>query len=330
VIARSIAAPFATLDPPSVLAAAESVGIVPSGRLFALNSYENRVYQLAAETGELWVLKFYRAARWTDAQIREEHAFALELAARDLPVAPPIVRDGASLFAHDGHRFALFPYVAGRAPELDSNAALELLGRTLARMHTVGAAQVFRARPRLSIARFGSDARQTVLASGFLPSALESRYAEVSEQLIERVRDEFAACDPVAMIRIHGDCHPGNILWHQSGPLFVDFDDCVSGPRIQDLWMFLSGSAADQQSAWMHLMAGYESFGNIDAIELRLVEPLRALRMLHYAAWLAGRWSDPAFPRAFPWFSEPRFWERHLNDLLEQQAVIDQPPLLAG
>ncbi len=326
---RANVTPFSGLDPATVLAAAESIGFEPSGKLFALNSYENRVYQIATDDGAVWVFKFYREGRWSDAQILEEHRFTRELAERDLPVAAPIERDGDTLFRFAGLRFAAFPYLVGRAPEIDSPPALELLGRTLARMHAVGAAERFRTRPAISVARLGDDARRTVLSGGLLPESLLERYAEVSEQIIERVATEFDAVGPVAQLRIHGDCHAGNILWCNNGPVFVDFDDCVSGPRIQDLWMFLSGGPADQQSSWMHLMAGYEMFGAVDTLELRLVEPLRALRIVHYAAWLTARWDDPAFPRAFPWFNEPRFWERHLNDLLEQFAAIDEPPLLS-
>jgi len=321
--------PFETLDPAAVMAAAEFIGIEPSGRLLALNSYENRVYQVADESGELWVFKFYRPGRWTDEAILEEHRYTLELAEHELPVARPLLRAGVSLFHLAGQRFAAFEFLAGRAPELDRPDSLELLGRTLARVHAVGAVSRFQYRPALSLQRLGVEARTAVLASGFVPPALEERYADISSQLIARVQDEFDAVGPVSQLRIHGDCHPGNILWRETGPLFVDFDDCVTGPRVQDLWMFLAGGPGEQQSGWAHLMRGYESFGSVDSLELRLVEPLRSLRILHYAAWLAVRWIDPAFPRAFPWFNEPRFWERHLQDLMEQLANIDEPPLLA-
>jgi Ser/Thr protein kinase RdoA (MazF antagonist) len=328
-VTQRAATPFAGLDPGRVLAAAESIGLEPNGRLFALNSYENRVYQLGVEDGALWVLKFYRDARWSDAQILEEHSFTAELAAAELPVVAPLQRDGQTLFSHAGMRFAAFAYRAGRAPEIESPAALELLGRTLARVHAIGARVGFRARPRLDVERLGVKARAAVLMSGLVSEAMRARYAEVSERLVDRVQQEFAAVGSLASLRIHGDCHAGNILWCDNGPLFVDFDDCMTGPRIQDLWMFLAGGPDEQQGIWMHLMNGYESFGDIDPVELRLVEPLRALRMVNYAAWLAERWADPAFPRAFPWFNEPRFWERHVNDLLEQSAAIDQPPILA-
>ncbi len=311
------------------MAAADAIGIAASGRLLALNSYENRVYQVADEAGVLWVFKFYRPNRWSDAAILEEHRYTLELAAHELPVARPLQRDGSTLFHLAGQRYAAFEYLAGRAPELDRPDALELLGRTLARVHAVGRVARFEHRPVLSLQRLGSDAREQVLASGFVPAALQDRYADISAQLLDRVADEFDAVGPVSQLRIHGDCHPGNILWRATGPLFVDFDDCMTGPAVQDLWMFLAGGPAEQQSGWMHLMRGYESFGEVDALELRLVEPLRSLRILHYAGWLAARWDDPAFPRAFPWFSEPRYWERHLQDLMEQLSNIDEPPLLA-
>ena len=325
----SAPAPFDALDPGAVFDAAESIGLEPSGRLFALNSYENRVYQLGDEQGALWVLKFYRPARWSDAQIAEEHSFTFELAAAELPVAAPLRRDGESLFVHRRLRFAAFPYLAGRAPELDDRATLSLLGRTLARIHSVGATARFAHRPVLTIERLGEGARKLVNDSGFVPEALAGQYALVSEQVIGRVRQAFDAFGPLPRVRIHGDCHAGNILWRENGPLFVDLDDCMSGPRIQDLWMFLSGDAASQQSSWTALMEGYELFGEIDYAELTLVESLRSLRMLHHAGWIAHRWHDPAFPRAFPWFADARFWERHISDLLEQLAAMDDPPILS-
>lgn len=326
---HSAPAPFDALDPDAVFAAAESIGLDPSGRLFALNSYENRVYQLGDEQGGLWVLKFYRPERWSDAAIDEEHAFTFDLAEADLPVAAPLQRDGRSLFVHRGQRFAAFPYLAGRAPELDDPATLALLGRTLARIHAVGARQSFAHRPVLSVARLGDGARTQVLASGFVPEALRGQYARVSEQVIGRVRQNVDNFGPLPRLRIHGDCHAGNILWRDNGPLFVDLDDCMSGPRIQDLWMFLAGDAASQQASWAALMEGYEVFGEFDFAELTLVESLRSLRILQHAAWIANRWSDPAFPRAFPWFGEARFWERHICDLFEQLAAMDDPPILS-
>ena len=313
----------------AVSEAAESIGLAPSGRLFALNSYENRVYQLGDDDGALWVLKFYRPARWSDAQIEEEHSFTFELAGAELPVAAPIERDGTSLFEHDGLRFAAFPYIPGRAPELDQPATLTLLGRTLARMHAIGARRPFDHRPALDLERLGVRARAAVRASGFVPESLVAQYALVSEQIIGRVRQCFENFGSLPRVRIHGDCHGGNILWRETGPLFVDLDDCMSGPRIQDLWMFLSGDAAAQQSAWAQIMEGYEVFAEFDYAELTLVEALRSLRILHYASWIATRWHDPAFPRAFPWFGEARFWERHIADLFEQLSAMDDPPILS-
>jgi len=328
-VTHSATAPFDALSPDLVFEAAEAIGLEPSGRLFALNSYENRVYQLGDDHGALWVLKFYRPARWSDAQIAEEHDFTHELAAEDLPVAAPLKRDGASLFEHRRLRFAAFPYLAGRAPELDDKATLTLLGRTLARIHAVGSRTRFQYRPALTLARLGVEARLEVIDSGFVPDALAEQYARVSEQVIGRVRQSFDNFGPLPGLRIHGDCHAGNILWRENGPLFVDLDDCMSGPRIQDLWMFLSGDPANQQSSWAAIMEGYELFGEFDFAELTLVESLRSLRILHHAAWIARRWDDPAFPRAFPWFGDARFWERHISDLLEQLAAMDDPPILS-
>lgn len=326
---QSAPAPFDRLTPIVVTDAAESIGLDPSGRLFALNSYENRVYQVGDESGALWVLKFYRPARWSNAQIEEEHSFTFELADAELPVAAPLRRDGASLFVHEGLRFAAFPYLAGRAPELDDHATLTLLGRTLARIHAIGNRARFVHRPTLDLERLGVQARVAVLRSGFVPDALTEQYSRVSDQVIERVRQCFEGFGNLPRVRIHGDCHGGNILWRATGPLFVDLDDCVAGPRVQDLWMFLSGDAASQQASWAALMEGYELFGEFDFAELTLVEALRSLRILHYASWIATRWRDPAFPRAFPWFADARFWERHISDLFEQMAAMDDPPILS-
>jgi Ser/Thr protein kinase RdoA (MazF antagonist) len=320
--------PFAGLAPEVVLDAAAAFGFEGDGRLFALNSYENRVYQLGRPEGAL-VLKFYRPRRWSDAQIAEEHAFTAELAAAEMAVAAPLTVAGDTLFSYQGFRFAVFPWMRGRAPELDAPEARAMLGRSLARIHRIGATRPFRTRERLTLERLGFGARDQVLDCGLLPAALEESYLRATDALLERIERVFEETEDVRQLRIHGDCHLGNLLWNENGPVFVDLDDCVTGPAMQDLWMLLSGSAADQQKQWQDLVEGYEQFGQLDFGELRLVEPLRALRMMNHAAWLATRWSDPAFPRAFPWFGGQRYWEGHVNDLLEQVAAVDDPPLLS-
>jgi Ser/Thr protein kinase RdoA (MazF antagonist) len=321
--------PFSGLTPAVVLDAATAFGLEPDGRLFALNSYENRVYQLGAGERQL-VLKFYRPARWSDAQIAEEHQFTAELATAELPVATPLAIGGESLLRYREFRFAAFPWMRGRAPELDLPEARQLLGRSIARLHQVGTARPFTTRPKIGVQRLGWEARAQVLASELLPAALRERYSSVSGALLERVSAAFAAAAPFHDIRIHGDCHLGNLLWNEHGPLFVDLDDCAMGPRVQDLWMMLSGSPAEQQRQWQELLEGYQQFAEFDFREVLLIEALRALRMLHHAGWVVSRWADPAFPRAFPWAAEPRYWEGYLNDLLEQHAAIDDPPLLQG
>jgi Ser/Thr protein kinase RdoA (MazF antagonist) len=318
--------PFTGLSPDVVLDAAASVGLDVDGRLFALNSYENRVYQLGSPQGHL-VLKFYRPERWTDGQIGEEHQFAAELAAAELPVAAPVTIEGQTLFRYREFRFAAFPWMRGRAPELDDTDARQLLGRSLARVHQIGALQPFRSRPRVGIQRLGVEACEQVLAGDLLPDVLRERYIEVGEALLGRIEDTFEQASPLREIRIHGDCHLGNLLWNEQGPAFVDLDDCAMGPRVQDLWMLLSGSAADQRRQWGELLEGYTQFADFDFREVALIEPLRALRMLHHAAWVSHRWQDPAFPRAFPWFGEHRYWEGYLGDLREQLEVLEDPPL---
>jgi Ser/Thr protein kinase RdoA (MazF antagonist) len=326
---RNTPQPFTGLTPDVVLDAAQEFGLEPDGRLFALNSYENRVYQIGA--GErLLVLKFYRPARWSDAQIAEEHSFTGELAAAELPVATPLSIAGETLFTFRDFRFAAFPFMRGRAPELDAPEARALLGRSLARLHQIGARRPFKVRPHIGIERLGWQARKQVLASELLPEAMRERYSSVSGMLLERVEAAFDAAQGVQEIRLHGDCHLGNLLWNEHGPVFVDLDDCAMGPRMQDLWMMLSGSPAEQQRQWGELLEGYRQFADFDYLEVTLVEPLRALRMLHHAAWIMHRWSDPAFPRAFPWAGEPRYWEGYVTDLMEQIANIAEPPLLQG
>lgn len=321
--------PFATLTPDAVLDAAEALGLEPDGRLFALNSYENRVYRVGRHDHEPVVLKFYRAQRWSDRQILEEHAFALELAAAELPVAAPLVLGSATLHRHLDFRLAAFPLCPGTAPELDQPGARELLGRTLARVHAVGALRAFSERTTLQRSQMAARARSVLLRSGLLPEHMHGACERASAALVQGIEAAFAAAGPVQLIRLHGDCHLGNILWRPSGPLFVDLDDCMNGPRMQDLWMFLSGSAPEQQRQWVELIEGYRQFGTLAFRELYLIEALRATRMLHHAAWIADRWADPAFPRAFPWAAEARFWEGYVGDLQEQYALLQDPPLLA-
>jgi Ser/Thr protein kinase RdoA (MazF antagonist) len=321
--------PFTGLSPEVVLDAAASVGLDVDGRLFALNSYENRVYQLGSTDGML-VLKFYRPARWSDAQIDEEHVFTEELAAAELPVAAPVRLEGRTLFKYREFRFAAFPWMAGRAPELDAPEARQIFGRTLARMHQIGARQPFLVRPKLGVRRLGWEAREQVLSGELLPEYLHARYESVSATLLERVEQTFLDAGDVRDIRIHGDCHMGNLLWNERGPVLVDLDDCAMGPRVQDLWMMLAGSGSEQQRQWSELLEGYAQFADFDFREVRLIEALRALRMLHHAAWVSHRWLDPAFPRAFPWLGEARYWEGYLRDLIEQVEVIEDPPLLRG
>ena len=318
--------PFASLSPSEVLVSLEHLKLEPDGRLFELNSYENRVYQVGLLGGGMSVVKFYRPSRWTDAQILEEHTFAAELSAADLIIAAPQVFDGSSLHHRGSLRFAVFPKLTGRAPELDGIDALELLGRALGRLHAVGAVGRFAHRPRLSVERLGWTARDALLNSsvveGAIDEALIDRYVEVSAALLEKIESAFESYGPWSAIRLHGDCHLGNILWSETGPVFVDLDDCMTGPRIQDLWMLLSGSPDEREGQWQALMRGYRQFHHIDESERDLIEPLRGLRMIHHIAWIAQRWDDPAFPRAFPWFTSGRFWQEHLSDLWQQIDAI--------
>ncbi len=319
---------YRELTPERVLAAVEASGVRADGRILALNSYENRVYQVGIEDGAPLVAKFYRPGRWPDAAIEEEHAFAAELAAAELPVIAPLADgEGRTLRRIDAFRFALFPRRGGRWPDLEAPGRLERLGRLLGRLHAVGAAGRFAHRPRLTVQRFGVEARGFVLEHGFVPDYLRPAYTSVSAELLAAVEAAFEACRAQA-IRLHGDCHPGNVLWAEDeGPAFVDLDDAVSGPAVQDLWMLLSGPRVEREAQLAALLEGYSAFRGFDPLELALIEPLRALRLIHYAAWLARRWSDPAFPHHFPWFNTPRWWEEQVLALREQLATLAEPPL---
>lgn len=321
--------PYDRLTPDAVLAAVERAGFATDGRVLALNSYENRVYQIGVDDGAFVVAKFYRPGRWSDDAIREEHAFALELAAAELPVVAPLAHAGATLHRHEGYRYAVFPRRGGSWPDLDTADDRERMGRFVGRIHRIGAARRFEHRPRLSVASLGDDSVATVLDGDWLPEYLVARYADVTGEALAQVSDAFDACGPLATPRIHGDCHRGNVLWTDGGPHFVDLDDCVSGPAVQDLWMLLAGARGEMQTQLVDLLKGYEEFAEFDRVQLRLVEPLRVLRMIHYAAWLARRWHDPAFPKAFPWFGGPRYWEEHVRQLAEQLEALEAEPLRA-
>jgi Ser/Thr protein kinase RdoA (MazF antagonist) len=328
-LAVSDPTPYAGLTPERVLDAVESLGFTVDGRLLALNSYENRVYQVGLEDGAPVIAKFYRAGRWSDAQILEEHVFARALADADVPVVPPLAYAGRTLHRFDELRFSLTPRRGGRAPELDDPDVLRRLGRLLARLHNVGATAPFRHRPTLTISDFGTAAGAYLLDAGWIPPELEPAYRSVLDQALGEVQACFERAGAVAGLRLHGDCHRGNILWTDAGAHFVDLDDARTGPAIQDLWMLLAGDRDEMTTQLGAVLAGYREFRDFDPRELHLVEALRTLRQIHYAAWLARRWQDPAFPVAFPWFGEPRFWQDQVLALREQIAAMQEGPLPA-
>jgi Ser/Thr protein kinase RdoA (MazF antagonist) len=319
--------PFATLGPDCVLDALSHVGLMGDGRLLALNSYENRVYQVGIEDGQPLVVKFYRPQRWSDGAILEEHAFVQELVEREVPVVPALTINGATLHRFGGFRFAVFARRGGRAPELGDPATLEWMGRFIGRIHAVGALRPYAERPALTIESFGREPRDYLLANGFIPPELGQAYASVLEQALQGIERSYQRAGEVAVLRLHGDCHGGNVLWTGDGPHFVDFDDSRTGPAVQDLWMLLSGERPDMVRQMGDILAGYEDFCEFDPRQLYLVEALRTLRLIHYSAWLARRWDDPAFPAAFPWFNTQRYWQDRILELREQIALMDEPPL---
>lgn len=319
--------PYDRLTPDLVIDAVESTGRLSDARLLALNSYENRVYQVGIEDAEPLVAKFYRPGRWRREQIAEEHAFSLELQAAEISVVAPLAdAAGRTLHEHEGFLFALFPRRGGYPPELDNLDNLLVLGRTLGRIHAVGRSARFAHRQDISVQRMLTDSRAFLL-DGFIPRELQPAYESLTADLLAAVQTRYAEVQETDLIRLHGDCHVGNILWRDEVAHFVDLDDCVTGPAIQDLWMFLNGERHDRELQLCELIEGYSEFCDFDPRQLRWVEALRTLRLVHYAAWLARRWDDPAFPRAFTWFNTERYWAEHILELREQLAALQEEPL---
>jgi len=312
--------PYSRLTPDLVLDGVAAAGLRPDGRLLSLNSYENRVYQVWLEDDTVVVAKFYRPGRWTDAQIDEEHAFAHELAEREIPIVAPTHSLRFSNF-----RIAIYPRRGGRTPELGDERTLEWIGRFIGRIHAVGATQPFKHREALTPKTFGHDARAFLLSTKFIPADLLDPWKAAAQQALAGIDRCFVGGHTT--IRLHGDCHVGNVLWTEDGPHFVDLDDARMGPAMQDLWMLLSGDRAAMSRQLRVVLNGYEEFAEFDRRELRLLEALRTLRLLHYSAWIARRWDDPAFPAAFPWFNTQRYWQDRILELREQIALMEEEPL---
>ena len=318
---------YAELQPDDILTTMEKLGFQCDGRFLALNSYENRVYQIGVENREPVVAKFYRPARWSDEAILEEHSFSIELANAEIPVVAPLTLNGATLHHSGNFRVSVSPCRGGRAPELDDEDMLRQLGRLVARMHLLGATKSFQHRPILDIETFGYSSCDYLLEEGFVPASLEDAYKGIVEHLFDNVLACFERAGNIQDIRLHGDFHPANVLVAGDRLHIVDLDDARTGPPVQDLWMFLSGDRDEQTPQLATLLDGYQEFRNFDARELNLIEALRTLRIMHYSAWLARRWEDPAFKLAFPWFNSHRYWDEHILSLREQAALMEEPPL---
>lgn len=324
---NSAAHDFASLDPSLIMDSVESLGLICDARIFPLNSYENRVYQIGLEEGsdygEKVIGKYYRPNRWSDEQILEEHAFTEELMQLEIPVVAPLQFEQQSLHPFKDHRFALYPQRGGRTAELDNPKHLEWIGRFLGRIHLAGASTKFKVRPHISLQDYAINSAEFLLSNHFIPDYLLDAYQSLSQDIIHLLKDRYRE-DSFQSIRLHGDCHSSNILWTDKGPHFVDFDDCRSGPAIQDIWMLLSGDSVEQQQQLNHVLDGYFEFAELNPTELRLIEPLRTMRLMHYAFWLARRWSDPSFPMNFPWFNTSHYWEQHILELREQFALLQE------
>ena len=319
--------PYAALTPDCVMDAVETLGLRPDGRQLALNSFENRVYQIGMEEGPPLIAKFYRPQRWSDGAILEEHAFVAELSEREIPVVTALSLQGRTLHHHAGFAFALFPRQGGRAPELGDRETLRWLGRFLGRIHAVGKTRPFQQRPALTVDSFGTESRNWLLQHDFIPPELLASWTSTADMALQGVARCFERAGEISSLRLHGDCHMGNVLWTDQGPHFVDFDDSRQGPALQDLWMLLSGEREEMQEQLSAVLEGYKTFCDFNPRELHLLEALRTLRLLHFSAWLARRWDDPAFPAAFPWFNSQRYWQDRILELREQIALMDEEPL---
>lgn len=321
--------PFARLSPDRVIDAVESSGLISDARMLALNSYENRVYQVGIEGAKPIIAKFYRPLRWSNEQILEEHAYSLELAELEIPMVPPIQNSkGETLLEFEGFRFALFERKGGHPPELDNMDNLLVMGRFLGRLHQVGALRDFQTRKTLSIELFAEQSASFLLEHNFLPDTLRVAYESLVQDLITRMHTISSETRQPEHIRLHGDCHVGNVLWRDDTPHFVDLDDCMMGPAIQDLWMLLSGPRDQRLQQLSEIVDGYNEFYDFNPAELPLIETFRTLRLMHYSAWLARRWDDPAFPLSFPWFNTENYWAGHVLELREQLSALDEAPLV--
>lgn len=318
---------YQNLQPDDILDSIESLGYQCDGRLLALNSYENRVYRIGLEDEQPIVAKFYRPERWSDKSILEEHAFSTELAQNDIPIVPPLKHDSASLHQHKAFRFAVYEFHGGRTPELDNLDLLNQIGRLIARIHLIGKNKPFKHRPQLDLESFGERSKEYLLTNNFVPADLEPAYVSICEHLFEGIRGCFERAGDAAYQRIHADFHPSNVLVTGEQVHIVDLDDARMGPVVQDVWMFLSGDRQEQTPQLEELLDGYSEFADFNARELHLIEALRTLRIMHYAAWLARRWQDPAFQIAFPWFNADRYWDAHILELREQAALMEEQPL---
>ena len=320
---------FLELTPERILDAVEEFGVRATGRVLQLNSMENRVYEVEIEVEDdqvetrhdrFRVAKFYRPQRWSKEQILDEHAFLLDLVERDIPVIAPIQNEnGDTLKTIADIHCALFPKSGGRIPQEFTDEELERMGRLIARLHFVGAARPATARIQLSPQTYGIENLEKIISLGFLPNEYFNTYSNLVKTLSQTISPWF---DGIEMLRIHGDLHLANILWDDAGPKLVDFDDMLVGPPIQDLWLIVPGRDEESRRQFRVMINAYQELRAFDRKSLRLVEPLRALRMIHFSAWIAKRWEDPAFKRIFPGFGSNAYWSEQIGDLQDQLSVI--------
>ena len=319
--------PYQHLGPDTILKALEEQGFRPSGSMIALNSYENRVYQIGLEDESFCVVKFYRPNRWNDKQILEEHSFTNELLEKDLSVIAPYSREGETLFSYDDFRFSVFPRQGGHPPNIENKDDLKVLARSIARLHSIGQVTKFKYRNEMDLTKWAAESRESILNQQIIPLEMTAAYDSITLELIDKLGGLIESYKHMKWNRIHGDFHLGNVLWRNNTAHFLDFDDSVNGPPIQDLWMLLSGERNEQEHQLYEILDAYSSFADFDQATLRLVEPLRTLRIMHHAAWIGRRWNDPAFPPAFPWYNTNKYWSDHVLSLRQQLFLLEEPSL---
>ncbi|WP_191600531.1 serine/threonine protein kinase [Marinomonas algicola] len=309
--------PFENLTPDFILDAVESTGLWSDARIYPLNSYENRVYQVGIEEGSPLIAKFYRPNRWNEPQLLEEHTILKALIESHVSVVAPIEFSGRTLLDYKGFHFCLYNKIQGQSPDADNMDHLFRTGELIGQMHKGMSTLTLEHRKRLMPLDIIKASAEKILHSTLIPSSLKPKYQSLVDEIYLKSEQVIHKNWPDDVQIIHGDCHRSNLLLTEDQLYLLDFDDCTTGPQIQDIWLHLSGDIEQQKQQLSELIEGYECFHEFDRTQLRLIDPLKSMRLIQYSAWLLDRWTDPAFPKAFPWFASEDYWLGHMAQLKE-------------